>query len=110
MNNQNRRQTESEWETLFRSELDKLDRLAEPNEPDGYQMKRMVEAVRKESRRKLVRDLTLFLLLAAVLLAGYVFVMVGRPGLFLAIQLAAVAAVPFVLLAAFRGKRVSGRD
>lgn len=101
---------ESEWEALFRSELDKLDRLAEPNEPDGYRMRQMVEEVRKESRRKLIRDLALFWLLAAALLAGYAFVFVGHPGLFLAIQLAAAAAVPFVLIAAFRGKRVRGRD
>jgi hypothetical protein len=95
---------------LLRSELDKLDRLSEPEIPGGDWFERMVVQGKRESRRKLVRDLTLFWLSALGILTVYAAITLGRPGLFLAIQLAAVAAVPFVIMAALRRKRVTGRD
>lgn len=95
---------------LLKSELEKVDRLSEPEIPDGDFFERMVVQGKRESRRKLVRDLTLFWLSALGLLTVYAAATLGRPGLFLAIQLAAVSAVPFVIMAALRRKRVTGRD
>jgi hypothetical protein len=95
---------------LLRRELDKVDRLSEPEVPGGDFFERMVVLGKRESRRRLVRDLTLFWLSALGILTVYAAVTLGRPGLFLAIQLTAVAAVPFVITAALRRKRVTGRD
>jgi hypothetical protein len=95
---------------LLGSELDKLDRLSEPEIPGGDFFERMVVLGKRESRRKLVRDLTLFWLSALGILTVYAAITLDRPGMFLAIQLAAVAAVPFVIMAALRRKRVTGRD
>ncbi|TMV49326.1 hypothetical protein FE783_12475 [Paenibacillus mesophilus] len=95
---------------LLARELNKLDRLSEPQLPDAEWFERMVEKGVRESRRKLARDLTLFWLSALGILTIYAAVTLGYPVMFLVIQLAAVAAVPFVVMAAFKRKRVSGRD
>lgn len=95
---------------MLRDELAKLDRLSDPEPPDADWFARIVEKGKRESRRKLIRDLILFWLTAAAILTVYAGVTRGYPALFLAIQLVAVSAVPVVLAVALRRKRVSGRD
>ncbi|PYI51625.1 YxlC family protein [Paenibacillus flagellatus] len=98
-------------ERALADELAKLDRLVQPTETPGPEwFDLFVEQGKRQARRKLVRDLTLFWLTAAGILAVYAALSFGRPMLFLAIQLAAVAVFPVVLLASGRRKKVTGRD
>lgn len=94
---------------IVTNELEKLDRLSEPNIPNQMFFEQLVTQGKREVRRKLVRDLSLFWLIAVSILIVYGAVAIGRPLLFIAIQFAAAAVVPIVVLMSLRRKRVTDR-
>lgn len=83
---------------LLTAELDKLDGWIAQEPPDAAWFERMVAQEKKGLRRKLIRDLALFWLTALSVFAVYTAVVYGSPALFAVIQLAALAAIPFVVL------------
>ncbi|MDF2722946.1 MAG: hypothetical protein K0Q59_2621 [Paenibacillus sp.] len=90
-------------------ELDRLDRLTEPVVPNEAFFEQLVAQGKRELRRRLIRDLSLFWLLAVAFLLAFGAATIGRPMLFIGIQLAAVALAPVFVLVSMRRKRVNDR-
>ncbi|MBD2864340.1 YxlC family protein [Paenibacillus oceani] len=86
-----------ELSSMIKQELDKMERWTDPNTPNTIWFERLVVAGKREARRKLIRDLILFWLAGLGVLAVYGAISFGRPAVFIAIQLLAIAAVPFVV-------------
>ncbi|MEF3307995.1 YxlC family protein [Paenibacillus sp. GYB004] len=86
-----------ELSSMIKRELDKMERWTDPNTPNTIWFERLVVAGKREARRKLIRDLILFWLAGLGVLAVYGAISFGRPAVFIAIQLLAIAAVPFVV-------------
>lgn len=96
-----------ELSSMIQHELQKMERWTDPNTPNTIWFERLVVTGKREAKRKLIRDLILFWLAGLSILAVYGMISFGRPAVFIAIQLLAVAAVPFVV--AFMRRRAGDR-
>ncbi|QQE76955.1 YxlC family protein [Alicyclobacillus sp. SO9] len=80
--------------------------------PALSQFQGLVQGVKKEERRRLVRDLVLFLTIALLIISGWVVSLVVRPYLFLAavvvMSVCSLAAIPVVAVANRRFWEKSG--
>jgi hypothetical protein len=87
---------------LLREGLAGLNHSFPVDTPDAEWFERRIEGARKELKRRLIRDLVLFLLLAAGLLTVMAMAILHLPAIFIALQAAGLLAVPFVIA---RGSR-----
>lgn len=81
------------WEQQLRQALDAAADLGGEGPPSLADLQLFVVQVQREQRRQAARDLALFLPCAGALLAGALYAFYREPGLFLALQGAAAAAL-----------------
>lgn len=94
------------WEEQLRQGLDVLSDLGDEQPPNLAALQMLVADVQREQRRRLTRDLSLFWLCAASLLAVGLFVISRQPVYFLALQGLVLLAAGATWLAGSR-KRVT---
>lgn len=99
--------TEAEFETvqLLRAGLEELDEIVPVMEPKLQWLEAQIEEHQSFMRRRFVRDLTLFIGVALLIIFVLVSSLFRLPALFIALQAAALLAPPIFLLTSKR-KRV----
>ena len=91
----------------LRLSLDQLDRTAPAIAPDVRVLERQLDIHRKTMRKRLLRELALFIFTAFALLAGLLSLYAQSSTLLLLVQIAAVTIMPYALLR-MRRKRGDG--
>lgn len=99
---------EAETVRLLRGALDRLDTLAPVFEPELHRLEARLEEHAAFLRRRLIRDLALFLTVASIVLSGLAAVILKVPAVFLLLQAAALAAAPVFIIGFYR-KKVNSR-
>jgi Flp pilus assembly protein TadB len=94
------------WERQLHQGLEQLDRWATPSEIDIQAWEQLIVEEQSEQRRKLKRELTMFLIVATVMLILVLLSLLRIPQLFIGIQVVAIIGFPLLWLFRLR-KRVT---
>ncbi|WP_132001079.1 YxlC family protein [Mesobacillus foraminis] len=89
----------------IKKELERFDTIDLVKTPDDNWFEQFVAIEMKRQKKQFRRDLTLFLILAAVILSTIIFTLMARPFFFLVLQAAAVAFTFF-----YTGMRLRKRE